>query len=429
MKTDIKDLPKGQKEITIELTVEEYKPFLEKAAEKLSQKTSIPGFRPGKASYDVLKQRLGEGEIWQAAFEFAVHKTLVDFLEEHKLPTVGQPHVDAATLAPGNPVAYKAVVSVLPEVTLADFSKISVKPKKIEIDEKRVEKSLTDLQNMRASEKLVDREAKKGDKVEIDFDTFQDKVPIENGSNKKFPLVIGENTFIPGFEDKLVGMKKDEEKEFELEFPKEYHAKQLAGKKATFKVKVLAVYERDLPELTDDFAKQLGDFKSMDDVKKKMKENMEQEEKLKKENELEDEMMEKIIEKTNFTDIADVLINAETQKMMQELERNIAQQGISLDDYLQHIGKKRDELLLEFVPQGTKRVKSALIMREVADKEKIQATDAEVNEEIAKMQAQYGNNPDMEKQFKNPEYLRFLHNIITSRKTMDFLKEKMVQKS
>ena len=428
MKIETKKLPRGQVELTIELTVEEYQPFLQQAVSDVSQSVKIPGFRPGKANFAAVKQHVGENEIWQQALEPAVRKTFIKAIEQEKIMSIGSPEIDVVKLAAGNPVIYKAIVNIIPAVTLADYSKIKVDQKKVEIGPDKIDEALNNLQKMRAAEILVDREVKTGDKVEINFETFVDKVPVENGANEKFPLVIGEKTFIPGFEDQLIGLKKDQEKTFQLEFPKNYHQKNLAGKPAEFKIKMLAVYQRDLPELNDEFAKGLGEFKNLAELKDKIKENIATEENNKEKIRLEEEIIEKIIDQSSFEDIPDLLINSETEKMVDELAQNISNQGLKFEDYLNHLKKTRDELLLDFAPQATRRVKSALVIREISKKQKITVTDEEIENDIKKTIQMYGDQPEIKKQIDTPAYRDYLRNVITSRKTIDYLKDAMVTK-
>ncbi|MBP6943166.1 MAG: trigger factor [Candidatus Buchananbacteria bacterium] len=421
MNTEIKKLPRGQVELTVTLTNEEYQPFLKQAATHLSQHSTIPGFRPGKADYEVIVQRVGEGKVYEEAFDPAVRKTLVDALTEHKLMTVGSPRVDVVTLVPGNPIVYKVIIDILPEVKLPDISAIKIKKEPVAVDEAEVAKSIERLREMRASEKAVDRAAQKGDKVEIDFKSFLDHIPVENGASENYPLVIGEGNFIPGFEDNLVGLKSGEEKKFKLEFPKEYHEKMLAGKEVDFTVTIKSVLERELPELNEDFAKSLGGFGSMKDIEDKMRDNLVHEATHAAEHKNEEAVLNALIEKSTFGEIPDALIDAETRKMINELEHNIQQQGLTFEDYLTHLKKTRGDLMLDFAPQALIRVKSALLLREVANVQKIVATDADVQKEIEQTIARYAGNPDVEQQITSKEYKDYLMNVITSRKTMEYL--------
>ncbi|RJR31133.1 trigger factor [Candidatus Parcubacteria bacterium] len=426
MKIEKESLPKGIIKLIIEISADEMAPYLQKAAAEISKNLNISGFRPGHAPLEIVRNEVGEQRLWEEAANLAVSKTFYQTVTDKKIYTVGAPKIKIIKLAFGNPFIYQADVSVLPDVIVGNISEITVKKKRPEIGDNEVSKSLTELQKMRHTEILENKKAEKGDKVEIDFNIFLDKVPVEHGEQKKFPLVIGEGGFIPGFEENLTGLKANEEKSFRLEFPKEYHNKNLAGKKAEFKVRVLSVYKINLPEINDDFGKALG-FNDLADLKKKLKENLEHEAMHKEEERIENEMIEKLINITKYGDIPEVLINEETKKMVFELEENIKKQGIKFDDYLRHLKKKKEELLLDFAPQAIKRIKSALLLRELAKQNKIEVSGKEIDEEIKKVVQMYGADSKIREQTRSKDYHDYLQNILITRKTMDFLKSKTVK--
>ncbi|MFA5021804.1 MAG: trigger factor [Patescibacteria group bacterium] len=427
MKVEVKKLPRGQAELTIEITVAEYQPFLNQAVKAISEAIKIPGFRPGKAGFDVIKKKVGEAEIWQEALEGAVKKTFLKAIDENKLVSVGSPQIEVIKLAPGNDVVYKATVSLFPQVKIGDYSKIKISKKPIEVNPEKVKKTLADLQKMRAKESLVNRAVKKGDKVEIDFETFLDKIPVDNGKSQNFALVIGENTFIPGFEDQLIGLSKDETKNFQLTFPEKYHQKNLAGKLVDFKVKMNSVYNLELPELNDAFANDLGGFKDMKELEEKIGDNLKLEEKNNEAMRQEEEILDKIISASQFEDIPDLLVSSEAKKMLEELEHNVSHQGLSFADYLQHLNKTKDQLLLDFAPQAIKRVKSALLIKEIKAKEKISASEKEIDEELEKIRQTYGKSAEIEEMLKQVAYREYLGNIIAARKVIEHLQSVMVK--
>lgn len=429
MKSEVKNLLKSQIEITIEVSPEEMKPFLEKAAIKLSKEAKIEGFRPGKAPYEIVKQKVGEMNIIQEALDDIISKTYHDTLEQNKLVTIGQPKIDIEKLAPGNPLVYKATAAILPKVKIGDWKNIKLSRQPIKIDNKKEEKVIADIQKMRAKETLIERSAKQGDKLEIDFEVFRDKVPIENGNQKKYPITIGEGRFIPGFEEQLVGMKAGDEKEFELKFPEEYHAKNMAGKPALFKVKCNSVFEVEMPKLDDEFIKAVsgGQAQNLEALKKSIRDNLEQEEKTKQEQRLEIEMLDKIVEISEFEDIPDVLIENELHKMMHELEAGISQQGFKFEDYLKTLKKTKEDLEKEFKPQAKKRVKTAIISREIYQEQKIEVRPDEVEKEVEMIMKNYPSNPEVAKQLESETYKDYLKNVIGNRKVIDFLKKEIIQ--
>lgn len=423
------ELPKKQIELTIELSLDEVKPYLEKAAERLSTDKPIKGFRPGKAPFDVCVRQFGEMALYQNASHDMVSDSFYQALEKEDLETVEQPKIDIAKLAPGNPFIYKATVALMPNVELVEYNKIKVKKiEEIKIEDAEIEKVLNDLKKMRAKETLVEREAKSGDRVEVDFNTFIDKVPIDGGQAQKYPLVIGENRMIPGFEEQLIGMKKDEEKEFELAFPKDYSQKSIAGKLAKFKVKMLAVYQIDLPEINDEFAKGMG-LKDVEALKSQIQKNITDEKTNKETQKLELKIIEQLIEKSTFDEIPDVLVNEEAHKMVHELEENVSRQGLSFEEYLKHLKKTEQELMLDFAGDALKRVKTAVAIRSIAKKENITATDLEIEQEQEKTFASYKLQPQyqaqldqLEKNIKSENAKRYFENLIANRKVIEFLK-------
>ena len=427
MKTDVKPLPRNQVEITVEIPTADYEPFLKQAAQKISEAITIKGFRKGKADFDIIKKHVGEVEIWEKALDPAIQKTLVKVLDEKQYVTVGAPKVDVVTLAPGSPVVYKATISLLPKVTLTDYKKIKVADNKPVVSDADVNKALENLQKMHAKQALVDRAAKLGDRVEIDFETFLDKIPLDNGKQDKFELVLGEGNFIPGFEDHVAGMKKGDEKTFQLKFPKDYHQKNLADKLVDFKVKAGNVYELELPTVSDEFAQALGEFTTAAELKNKIKENLLAEKTQVASRELEEQILEQVITQSKFEDIPDELINAETKKMLEELEHTIGHQGLQFSDYLTHLKKTRDDLLLDFAPQAVKRVKSAIAMREIGQHAGVTVSEAEIDAEVEKTLALYGDNETAKQQLNQPAYRNYLKNILTSQKIIEHLKSVMVK--
>lgn len=412
---------KGTGVLTVTLESDEMKPFLDRAAKKIAEETHIAGFRPGKAPYEVLERQVGAMKIYQQAAEYAVEKTYPEAVVQHNLQTIGSPQVFVEKIAPGNQFVYTATVALLPQVKLGDYHKVKEPKKEITPSPEEVDKTISNLRRMFGKEKKVDRPARQGDKVEIDMQTFMDNVPLEGGQSQKQPVTIGEGHFIPGFEDHLVEMKAGDTKEFELNFPKEYHRKDLAHKKATFKVKAHTVFEIEQPELNDDFAKQVGNFPTLAALREQIEKNVIQEKTEKEQQRWELAVIDKIIEKSTFDEIPDMLIENELHRMMHELEDDITKQGMKFDDYLQSIKKTKDQLHEEFKPRAEKRVKTALALRAIAQAENITVDDHELAAEVEKEAKQYTQNPEIVKQIQSAEYRDYLRNIMRSRKVFEFL--------
>jgi len=434
MKVDKKELPKKQIEFIFELSAEELKPYVDQAVTEISSQKKIKGFRPGKAPYNLVVQEVGEMQVMQTAANIAISKLVYEHLEKEDIETIDQPAIEVVKLAPNNPFIFKAILALMPKVEIADYSKITIKPlPETKIDAKEIEKTLDDLKKMRSKEAVADKAAEKGDKVELNFDTFMDNVPIEHGSAKKHSLVVGENKMIPGFEENIEGMKKDEEKEFDLAFPKEYHAKELAGKKATFKIKILAVYKIELPTIDDAFAKELG-LTDLKTLKSHIESNIKKEKQVKEEQKQELEMINALIEKSKFDELPEVLINQEVHKMVHELEDNVTKQGMDFKNYLEHIKKTEADLKLDFTADAIKRVKTAVLIREIAQKQKLEITDKEIDEEVERTIASYKLNPayaaqidELEKNIKSDNARQYFKNLIINRKTIKFLKDTIIK--
>lgn len=421
MKVDVKNLPKGQAELTVELGQEEMKPYLEQAASVLSYGTKIAGFRPGKAPYEMVEREVGAMKILQQAAEQAVEKTFVEAVVEKKLVTVGPPQISVEKLAPGNPLTYKAIVSLLPTVALSDYHKIKAAKRSISVDPKEIDEAVGGLRKMYAKEKAVTRPARQGDKVELDMDTYMDKVPIDGGSSKNHPVVIGEGHFIPGFEESIIDLAAGQTKEFQLKFPKEYHRKDLAGKPVEFKVKVNTVFEIELPELNDDFAKSVGQFEKLDDMRGQIEKSLHREKTDKEQQRWELEIVTSLIGKSSFGEIPEILIESELHKMLHELEHEVTGQGMKFEDYLQSIKKTKEDLHREFRPQAEKRIKTALVLRQISTQEHIQVSDEELDKEIATHMKQYENNAEISKELKRPEYRDYARNVLRSQKVFKWL--------
>lgn len=422
MKVEVKTLPKSLAEMTIEVSVFELQPFLANTAAQMSKEMNFPGFRPGKAPYDLVKEKVGEAQIYQEAVEDIIRKTYPRAVIEQKLEAVGQPKITLEKLAPGNPLVYKAIVTLLPKIELGDYKKIKAKRKEVKVETKEIDKAVENLRKMYGKEISVERQAAKGDKVEIDFDVYLDKVSLEGGTSKKHPLIIGEGNFIPGFEENLVGMAKEQVKEFKLRFPKDYHKKDLANRLAEFKVKMLGVYKIELPKLDDEWAKTVGKFENFASLQKHFDETIRKEKKGQEEQRFEIEILDDIISKSRFEEIPDLLIESELDKMIKEMSHDLSHQGLKFEDYLKGLKKSAEELKNELKPTAVKRIKTALIIRHIAKEEKIEIVPNEIETEINKTRENYKNQPEILKQLDSAEYKMYLANVLASKKVMNLLK-------
>ncbi len=424
MQITVDKQPKAQVKLTIELSVEEMKPYLEKAAEELSKEFKIEGFRPGKASLGIVMSKVGAQQVWETASEHAIRKSFIQAIREKELPTIGQPHIHIEKIAPENPFIYTAESAVLPELTVGDYTTFKAKKSTAVVTPAEIDKALEDLREMFQTEAQVDREARHGDKVEVDIDLYQDHVAIEGGATKNHPIVIGSNHFIPGFEDQLVGVKKDDTKTFSLPFPKEYHNEKLAGKKGDFTVKVKAVREITKPEVNDEFAKQTGKFEGVEDLKNKLKENLQTEADDKEDAIFERAVIEELVGRSKFGDLPLMLVESELQKMMSELREQVEKQGGKWDDYLTATKKTPEILKKEFGDQAERRVKAALLIRQVAKNENIIADPKQVEEEVLSTKKMYADQPEILGRIDSEDYRDYLKSLQVNKKVVELLKKR-----
>lgn len=427
MESTVKHLPKSEVEITVTLSVEELRPHLEAAADRLSRESKIEGFRPGKAPYEIVTARFGEMKIYEAALESAVRKSYTAAVREHNLQTVGSPRIEVKTLAPGNPLTYTAAAPLLPAVEkLADIRAIRVEKKSIQTPPADVDKALGELQKMQTREAEVDRPAERRNKVVVNLQMFLDNVPIEGGQAKAHQIYLSEPYYVKGLADQLVGLKKGDAKEFKLEFPKEHYQKNIAGKTLDFKVEMVSVFELTPPALDDTFAQTLGQ-KTLTDLREVIQKNLQSEADGKELQRQEIEMLEKITDGSRFGEIPELLINAETDRMVHELEHGVTEQGLEFDQYLKNLHKTRADLKLDFAAQAVRRIKTILATRRISEMEKIEADDAEVAAVVTEHLNASAGDPEAQKRIREPEYEDTIRTALRNRKVIKFLKELIIK--
>lgn len=421
-------LPKNTLKLTFTLTQEEIQPYLEETAKRLSEQTSIPGFRPGKAGFEVVKQRLGEMKILEESLEVIVRTSYIEAILAENIETVGSPKIDVEKLAPGNDVVFTAEVTLMPEVkSLADYKNLSVKAQEAKVEKKDVDLALKDIQRMQTAEVrgTAEEAVTMNDKAVVDMNMKLDNVPVEGGQSPNHAVYLNEEYYIPGFKEELKGMKEGEKKTFTLKFPKEHAQSMLAGKDVEFEVELKELFHLQPPALDDAFATSLGmkDFKTLQEtLEKNLLAEKEREAKAKEEKEL----LELVATKTQFEDIPDLLINEEINKMIMELQRAVEAQGLEFDTYVKNLGKTLAQMKLDFTPQALTRVKVAIVMRKIATAENISVEEKELNEELDRIAEQY-EDPETKKRVFSPEYRDYTEQILKNRKVIEYLRGVMIK--
>lgn len=422
-----KSLGRSQIEFCITVTPDACRKHLEKAAERISMRVAVKGFRKGHAPYDLVKREVGDMAILEEALKSIIKESFYAAVTDEGLDTVGMPKVEIEKMAPGNDVVYKATVALLPVVHPADPASLSIAREVKPVEEKHIADTIDAIRGMHATEILKHGAAEGTDKLVIDMDMFIDAVPVEGGQAKNYQVYLSEPHYIPGFNEQVAGLKSGDEKTFSLDFPPTHYQKHLAGKKVDIKVKVQEVYERHLPELSDDLAKKLGQ-ESAEILKQLIADNLRQEAEQKADRQFEMNMLDAMIAGSTFEEIPDVIIDAERQKMMYELKRDLDKHGISLESYLADLKKKEQDIFNEFKAEAEKRAKAALLSRQISKDNGLSATDDEVKQEIAGMKEMYKNDKDYLERLDLPEVKDTVATMIQNKKVLAWMKERVSKK-
>lgn len=412
----------GKIEISVEISKESVESYFKIAAEQLSKDMKVKGFRPGKVPVDIVEKEIGSEKLYGEAANVAIQRTLPGIIKDEELEVIGQPDIVVKKIVKNQEIEYMVTFQLMPEVDLGEYKGLKAIKKEIKIDDSEIEKSIKYLLNSRTKFITVNREAKKVDKVEVDFEIKHDNVKIEDGESKNHPLVLGESNFLPGFEEKLEKMKADDEKEFSLKIPKDWKDKRIAGKELDFKVKMKLVQEREIPELNDEFAKSLGTFKSVKELKDSIKQGILTEKEVREKERIRLELIEKVVDNTKL-DIPDVLIDQEVQKMEIDLRNSINSMGLDFDTYLKQLNKKIEDIKEEWKEQAEKRVKIGLCLREIIKKENINVDDKEIEEKINQDLKQYPNVEEVRKNIDMNQLKEYTKNILLNEKTFELLEK------
>lgn len=376
--------------LTVEVDAGEVNNALDEAFKKVVKQVNVPGFRKGKVPRSLFEKRFGVESLYQDALDIILPKAYSEAVEEAGIDPVDRPEVDIEQIEKDQNLIFKATVTVKPEVKLGEYKGLEVEEEDTTVTDEDVEAELKTLQEKHAELVVVeDGEIQEGDTAIIDFEGFLGEEPFEGGKGENYSLEIGSNTFIPGFEEQLVGEKAGAEKEVKVTFPEEYHAENLAGQEATFKVKVHDIKRKELPELDDEFAKDVNEeVESLDELKKTTKENLEKQKAEDADMKKKDTLIEKATENSEI-DLPSAMVDAEVDRMLQEFEQRLQQQGMNLEMYYQFSGQDEKALREQMQEDGEKRVRTNLTLEAIADAENIEVSEEEVNEELAKMAAMY----------------------------------------
>lgn len=376
--------------LTVTVPKEEVDKGLDKAFKKVVKQINVPGFRKGKMPRPLFEQRFGVESLYQDALDFILPEAYGNAVEEAEINPVDRPEIDVTQMEKGKELIFEATVTVEPEVELGDYKGLSIEKQDREVTDEEFNQAIEDAVSRQAELTVKEGEIAEGDVVNINFDGYVDGEAFEGGQAEGYDLEIGSGSFIPGFEEQLIGLKANDSKDVVVTFPEEYHAEELAGKEATFKCEVNEVKSKEIPELDDELAQELDESVStVDEYKEKLRKDLEEA----KVNQAEATEKEEAITKATDNakvDIPEAMINTELDRMMQEFEQRISQQGLNLELYYQFSGQSEEELKAQMKEDAEKRVKTNLTLRAIADAENIEVSDADVEDEFAKMSEQFG---------------------------------------
>ena len=412
---------KNANEVKLEITVEAEK--FENAMKKVyfqnAKYFNIPGFRKGKAPMNIVEKYYGPEIFYEDAFNDVATENYDEALKENNIEVVSRPEVDIKQMEKGKDLIFTVVVQTKPEVELGKYKGIEIKKIEYTVEDKDIEHELEHMQEHNSRLITVeDRPVEKGDIATIDFEGFVDGVAFDGGKAEGHDLEIGSGSFIPGFEDQVIGMKIEEEKDVVVTFPKEYFSKDLAGKEATFKVKLHEIKKKELPKLDDEFAKDVSEFDTLDELKADIKAKLEKNNAQKAKYETEEEAVKAVCEKAKL-DIPSGMIDMEVENMLKDFEQRLSYQGLNLEQYLKMVGKTEEEMKKEYEPQATEAIKSRLTLEAIKKAEKIEATEKEIAEKMEEMAKNYGKK--VEEIQDNENLKSYLKEGIESEKVLEFI--------
>ena len=407
-------------EIKLEITVEakKFENAIKKVYFKNAKYFNIPGFRKGKAPQNIVEKYYGKEIFYEDAFNEIAGEEYEKAIEENKIDVVGKPQVDIVTMEKGQDLVFTAVVAIKPEVELGKYKGIEIPKIEYNVEDSDVENNLKQMQEKNARVVSVETPVENGNIAVIDFEGFVDGVAFEGGKAENHSLEIGSGSFIPGFEEQVIGMKIDEEKDIKVKFPEEYFSKDLAGKDATFKVKVHEIKKKELPELDDEFAKDVSEFDTLQELKNSIKQKLINENVQKAKYEKEDAVIKAVTSEMKV-DIPAGMLEVEVDNMVKDMEQRMSYQGLKLEQYLKMINKTEEEFRKDYEPQAIEAIKSRLALEKIIKEEKIEASETDIKEKLEEMAKNYGRKS--EELEKNENIKEYIKQGIENEKAIDFL--------
>ena len=428
MSLQVEKLEKNMAKLTIETSAEDFEAAIEKAYQKNKGKMNVQGFRKGKAPRKVIEKMYGAGIFCEEAANILIPEAYGKALDECDLDIVSQPSIDVVQIEAGKPFIFTADVAVKPEVTLGTYKGVEVEKQDIAVTDEEVTAEIDRVREQNARTITVeDRAVQDKDQTVIDFEGFVDGEAFEGGKGEDYPLTIGSHSFIDTFEEQLIGKNIGDEVEVNVTFPEDYHSQELAGKKAMFKVNIKSITAKELPEFDDDFAQDVSDCETVDAYKEQVKSDLTKRKEDAAKAAKEEEVVTKIIEDAKM-DIPDPMIDTQVRQMVDDFARRIQAQGLSIEQYFQFTGMEPQAFLAQMKPQALKRIQSRLVLEAVVAAEKIEASEADIEEEMKKMAEAYNMELDKVKELIGDEQKKQLAEEFAVQKAAEFVVENATEK-
>lgn len=429
MSVQVEKLEKNMAKLTVEVPAEEVEKALQAAYMKEKNKISIPGFRKGKVPRAMIEKMYGAAVFYEEAANILIQDNYAAAMEESKEDIVSRPTIDVVQIEAGKPFIFTAEVAVRPEVTLGKYKGVQVTKIDTTVTDEEVEAALEKEQQKNSRTVTVtDRPVANGDTAVIDFEGFVDGVAFEDGKGENHPLEIGSHSFIDTFEDQLVGHNTGDEVEVNVTFPEKYQAADLAGKPAVFKVKINEIKTKELPELNDEFASEVSEFDTLAEYKEDLRKHLEVEKENEAKRTKEDEALKKIIDKSTM-ELPEAMIDTQCENMINEFAQRIAQSGLSMEQYMQFSGMTIDGLKEQVRPEAETRIKSSLVLEQIAKEENIEVSEDEINAEVEKMAAQYGMEADKLKEYLGDAEKESIKRDLAVTKAVDLIMENVKERA
>ena len=427
MKPTLISKENNEAKFTMEFTEEEFEADIIKVYQSQKDKFMIDGFRKGKAPRSIIERKYGEGIFFEDAINnlFSMNYPLA--LDQLDVDAIDHPKADFSELKKGEGFTVTINVTCYPEFEVKDYKGVEIETVNADVTDEDVEKELQNKAKVNARMVEVDRPAENGDTVLIDYEGWVGDEKFEGGTAERQPLKLGSGTFIPGFEEQLVGASKGEDRDVKVTFPEEYHAEELAGKEAVFKCKVHEIKEEELPEIDDDFVKDISDFDTLDEFKADLRSSLEKSAAAKAESQMKNSVIEKVFE-ANEIDIPDVMVESEIDSMMSEFDQQLRGQGMDLDTYFQYVGKTAEDFRKEVKEDAYKRVKTRMLISKIAEQENFEVSNDEINTELENMAKQYGLEADKLREMIGAENVGMIAGDIKIRKAVEFIYDNAVKK-